>query len=60
MTTTTIVSNISGRVEYTFESADDLMRLLTVLERGLENNTVFNEDIQELADSVREVLNRGD
>lgn len=51
-----IKTKISGQVVFTFDDRDDLVRLLTVLDNGLAVNPLFNEDVQELADALRRVL----
>lgn len=48
---------LSGSVIFAFDSATDLQRLCEVLERGLESNTLFNEDVADLVERLRAVLN---
>lgn len=55
--TAKIKTAISGTVEFAFDDAESLKRLLDVLDGGLEQNKLFNEDIQEFADNIREILN---
>ena len=51
-----IKTKISGQVIFTFEDVGDLTRLLSVLDNGLSVNPMFNEDVQELADAIRRVI----
>jgi hypothetical protein len=51
-----IKTKISGQVIFTFEEVGDLTRLLSVLDNGLAVNPMFNEDVQELADAIRRVI----
>ncbi len=51
-----ISTQISGRVTFEFTSADDLRRLLEVLDAGLRTNPLFNEDIQDIVDDIRTTL----
>lgn len=54
--TSNIKTNLSGTLEFAFDDTDSLRRFLTVLDNGLEQDSLFNEDIQELADNIRRVL----
>lgn len=52
----TVDLNLSGTVRFAFDSAADLQRLCEVLERGLEGNTLFNEDVSDLVEKLRAML----
>lgn len=49
---------ISGTITYEFHNSVELQNFLDVLERGLKGNELFNEDIVELADDIRDLIER--
>lgn len=52
-----ITTQLSGIVKFGFASVDDLERLLNVLDIGLRGGSaLFNEDIVELADKIRGII----
>jgi len=58
MASATIQCNISGKITFSYDSADDLERLLNVLEQGMRTEMLFNDDIKDLTEAIRELLEK--
>lgn len=53
---TNVNVKISGSIVFFFEDLDDITRLLGVLDEGLAARRIFNDDVADLADNLRELL----
>jgi heme oxygenase len=56
MATSNIKCSVAGSIIYNFTNLDDLTRFQEVLRRGLEDNNIFNEDIQDIVDDIEKLL----